>query len=173
MVLNKTSQTKLLNLLEGLPHGVHQMNYEIKTLVDTSTNLATVSVKDNTIVIGMSSRSSMKSALQDMRDTIKAIASLSGAKVSEKTPYPGWKPNLQSKILALSKKIFKDMFKTEPKIEAIHAGLECGIIGEKFPGMDMISIGPTLKNPHSPEEQLHISTVDKFYKYLLKILESV
>ena len=173
MVLNKTSQTKLLNLLEGLPHGVHQMNYEIKTLVDTSTNLATVSFKDNTIVIGMSSRSSMKSALQDMRDTIKAIASLSGAKVSEKTPYPGWKPNLQSKILALSKKIFKDMFKAEPKIEAIHAGLECGIIGEKFPGMDMISIGPTLKNPHSPEEQLHISTVDKFYKYLLKILESV
>ncbi len=65
------------------------------------------------------------------------------------------------------------MFKAEPKIEAIHAGLECGIIGEKFPGMDMISIGPTLKNPHSPEEQLHISTVDKFYRYLLKILESV
>jgi dipeptidase D len=173
MVLDKTSQTKLLNLLHGLPHGVHQMNYDIKTLVNTSTNLATVSVKENTIVIGMSSRSPMKSALQDMRDRIKAIASLSGAKTSERTPYPGWKPDLQSKILALSKKIFKDMFKTEPKIEAIHAGLECGIIGEKFPGMDMISIGPTLKNPHSPEEQLHISTVDKFYKYLLKILESV
>jgi dipeptidase D len=171
--LEKSSQEKLLNLLHGLPHGVHQMNYDIKTLVNTSTNLATVSVKENTIVIGMSSRSPMKSALQDMRDRIKAIASLSGAKVSEGTPYPGWKPDLQSKILALSKKIFKDMFKAEPKIEAIHAGLECGIIGEKFPGMDMISIGPTLKNPHSPEEQLHISTVDKFYRYLLKILESV
>jgi dipeptidase D len=172
-VLDKTSQTKLLNLLHGLPHGVHQMNYDIKTLVNTSTNLATIAVKENTVVIGMSSRSPMKSALQDMRDRIKAIASLSGAKVSEGTPYPGWKPDLQSKILALSKKTFKDMFKQEPKIEAIHAGLECGIIGEKFPGMDMISIGPTLKNPHSPEEQLHISTVDKFYKYLLKILESV
>ena len=171
--LDKPSQIKLLNLLHGLPHGVHQMNYDIKTLVNTSTNLATISVKENTIVIGMSSRSPMKSALQDMRDRIKAIASLSGAKVSEGTPLPGWKPDLQSKILALSKKIFKDMFKQEPKIEAIHAGLECGIIGEKFPGMDMISIGPTLKNPHSPEEQLHISTVDKFYKYLLKILESV
>jgi dipeptidase D len=173
MVLDKLSQTKLLNLLQGLPHGVYQMNYDIKTLVNTSSNLATVSMKENTIVIGMSSRSSMKSALQDMRDRIKAIASLSGAKVSEETPYPGWKPDLQSKILALSKKTFKEMFKQEPKIEAIHAGLECGIIGEKFPGMDMISIGPTLKNPHSPEEQLHISTVDKFYKYLLKILESV
>jgi len=173
MVLDKLSQTKLLNLLHGFPHGVQQMNYDIKTLVNTSTNLATVSVKENTITIGMSSRSPMKSALQDMRDRIKAIASLSGAKVSEGTPYPGWKPDLQSKILALSKRTFKDMFKADPKIEAIHAGLECGIIGEKFPGMDMISIGPTLKNPHSPEEQLHISTVDKFYKYLLKILESV
>jgi dipeptidase D len=171
--MDKSSQVKLLNLLHGLPHGVHQMNYDIKTLVNTSTNLATVSIKEDMIVIGMSSRSPMKSALQDMRDRIKAIATLSGAKVSEGTPYPGWKPDLQSKILALSKKIFKDMFTQEPKIEAIHAGLECGIIGEKFPGMDMISIGPTLKNPHSPEEQLHISTVDKFYKYLLKILESV
>jgi len=171
--IERSSQVKLLNLLHGLPHGVHQMNYDIKTLVNTSTNLATISVKENTIVIGMSSRSPMKSALQDIRDRIKAIASLSDAKVSEGMPYPGWKPDLQSKILALSKKTFKDMFKTEPKIEAIHAGLECGIIGEKFLGMDMISIGPTLKNPHSPEEQLHISTVDKFYRYLLKILESV
>ena len=171
--LDKSSQEILLNLLHGLPHGVHQMNYDIKTLVNTSTNLATVSFKDKTIVIGMSSRSPMKSALQDMRDRIKAIAMLAGAKVTEGTPYPGWKPDLQSKILALSKKIFKDMFKAEPKIEAIHAGLECGIIGEKFPGMDMVSIGPTLKNPHSPEEQLHISTVGKFYRYLLKILESV
>ncbi|MBN1860043.1 MAG: aminoacyl-histidine dipeptidase [Candidatus Thermoplasmatota archaeon] len=173
MVLEKQSQESLLNLLHGLPHGVHQMNYEIKTLVNTSTNLATISVKDHSILIGMSSRSPMKSALQDMRDRIKSIATLAGAKVSEGTPYPGWKPDLQSTLLGLSKKIFLDMFKTEPKIEAIHAGLECGIIGEKFPGMDMISIGPTLKNPHSPEEQLHISTVDKFYRYLLKVLESV
>ena len=171
--LEKASLEKLLNLIHGLPHGVHQMNYDIKTLVNTSTNLATIAVKENTIVIGMSSRSPMKSALQDMRDRIRAIAVLAGAKVTEGTPYPGWKPDLQSKILALSKKTFKDMFKAEPKIEAIHAGLECGIIGEKFPGMDMVSIGPTLKNPHSPEEQLHISTVEKFYRYLLKILESV
>jgi dipeptidase D len=173
ITLDVTSQAKLLNLLHGLPHGVHLMNYDIKTLVDTSTNLATVSLKENKATIGMSSRSPMKSELQDMRNRIKAIASLAGANVTEGSSYPGWKPDLQSKILALSKKIFKEMFKAEPKIEAIHAGLECGIIGEKFPGMDMISIGPTLKNPHSPEEQLHISTVDKFYKYLLKILESV
>jgi dipeptidase D len=173
MTLEKASQTKLLNLLHGLPHGVHLMNYDIKNLVDTSTNLATVSLKENTAAISMSSRSPMKSELQDMRNRIRAIASLAGATVTEGSSYPGWKPNLQSKILALSKKTFTDMFKYEPKIEAIHAGLECGIIGEKFPGMDMVSIGPTVKNPHSPEEQLHISTVEKFYKYLLKILESV
>jgi len=121
----------------------------------------------------LSTRSSIKTALQDLRDRINAVAKLSGAKVTEETPYPGWKPNLDSKILKLSKKIFKDMYGNEPKVEAIHAGLECGILGEKFPGMDMISIGPTIKYPHSPEERVHVSTVDKFYKYVLKILENV
>jgi len=172
-VFDKDSQVKLLNLLHGLPHGISKMSYDIPGLVETSTNLAVVSIKENMAFLHMSSRSSIKSALQDMRDRIYAIATLSGAKVTEETPYPGWKPNLDSKILKLSKKIFKDMYGNEPKVEAIHAGLECGIVGEKFPGMDMISIGPTLKNPHSPEEQLHISTVDKFYKYVQKILENV
>jgi dipeptidase D len=172
-VLDKQSKEKLLNLLHGLPHGVHVMNYDLKTLVETSTNLAVVSLKEGNAVIIMSSRSPVKSELQDMRDRIKAIAQLSGAKVTEGSAYPGWKPDLQSKILALAKKTFKDMFKQEPKIEAIHAGLECGIIGEKFPGMDMISIGPTVKNPHSPEENLTISSVGKFYQYLTQILETV
>jgi dipeptidase D len=171
--LDTASQAKLLNLLHGLPHGVHLMNYDLKTLVNTSTNLAVVSLKDTNAVIIMSSRSPVKSELQDMRDRIHAIAALAGAKVTEEKPYPGWKPDLQSKILALAKKTFKDMFKQDPKIEAIHAGLECGIIGEKFPGMDMISIGPTVKNPHSPEENLTISSVGKFYQYLTRILETV
>ncbi len=170
---DKNSQDTLLNLLHGLPHGVDKMSYDIPGLVETSTNLATVKLKENNVVIGLSSRSSMKSALQDFRDRIRAVAVLSGAKISEETPYPGWKPNLDSKILKLSKKIYKDMYNEEPTVEAIHAGLECGIIGEKLPGMDMISIGPTIKHPHSPEEQVHVSTVDKFYKYVLKILEEV
>jgi dipeptidase D len=171
--LTDESQNKLLNLLHGLPHGVDKMSYDIPTLVETSTNLATVAFNENNVSIGLSTRSSIKSALQDFRDRIRAVAELSGAKVSEETPYPGWKPNLDSKILDLSKKIFKDMYNEEPVVEAIHAGLECGIIGEKFPGMDMISIGPTIKYPHSPEEQVHVSTVDKFYKYVLKLLENV
>jgi dipeptidase D len=148
--LTNDSQNKLLSLLHGLPHGIDKMSYDIPDLVETSTNLATVSINKN-----------------------DAVAELSGAKVTEEKPYPGWKPNLNSNILKLSKKIFKEMYNEEPKVEAIHAGLECGIIGENFPGMDMISIGPTIKYPHSPEEQLHVSTVDKFYKYVLKILENV
>jgi dipeptidase D len=171
--LTKDSQNKILDLLHGLPHGVDKMSYDIPNLVETSTNLAKVSFNENNAIISLSTRSSIKSALQNLRDRIHAISDLSGAKVTEESAYPGWKPNLESNILKLSKKIFKDMYGKEPKVEAIHAGLECGIIGEKFPGMDMISIGPTIKYPHSPEEQLHVSTVNKFYKYLLKILESV
>ncbi len=170
---DKDSQMRLLNLIHGLPHGVDKMSYDIPNLVETSTNLASVAINKNNAEIALSTRSSIKSALQDFRDRIHATAMLAGAKVTEETPYPGWKPNLDSNILKLSKKIFKDMYKKEPVVEAIHAGLECGIIGEKFPGMDMISIGPTIKYPHSPEEQVHISTVDKFYKYVLKILENV
>jgi len=171
--LTDDSQLRLLNLLHGLPHGVDKMSYDIGGLVETSTNLATISIKENKAAIGLSTRSSIKTALQDFRDRIRATAELSGASVEEDTPYPGWKPNLDSKILDISKKIFEDMYGKEPHVEAIHAGLECGIIGEKFPGMDMISIGPTIKYPHSPEEQVHVSTVDKFYKYVLKILENV
>jgi dipeptidase D len=170
---DKDSQITLLNLLHGLPHGVDKMSYDIPDLVETSTNLATVSLDGDKALIGLSSRSSIMSALQDFRNRIHAIAILSGAEVTEETSYPGWKPNLSSNILDLSKKIFKEMYGEEPKVEAIHAGLECGIIGEKFTGMDMISIGPTIKYPHSPEEQIHVSTVSKFYDYVLKILERV
>ncbi len=146
-VLDKNSQNNLLNLLHGLPHGVDKMSYDISGLVETSTNLATVILDGNNAIMGLSSRSSISSALQDFRDRIHAIANLSGATVSEETPYPGWKPNLDSKLLKQSKKIFKDMYGKDPTVEAIHAGLECGIIGEKFPGMDMISLGPPIKKP--------------------------
>ena len=171
--LTSDSQIHLLNLLHGLPHGIDKMSYEIPDLVETSTNLASVSINESNAAIHLSTRSSIKSALQDFRDRIRATAELSGATVKEDEPYPGWKPNLDSNILKLSKKVFKDMYNNEPKVKAIHAGLECGIIGEKFPGMDMISIGPTIKYPHSPEEQVHVRTVDKSYKYVLKILENV
>jgi dipeptidase D len=171
--LTNDSQIQLLNLLHGLPHGVDKMSYDIPDLVETSTNLASISLNEGKAAIALSTRSSIKSALQDFRDRIRATAELSGATVKEDEPYPGWKPNLDSNILKLSKKVFKDVFNKEAEVKAIHAGLECGIIGEKFPGMDMISIGPTIKYPHSPEEQVQVSTVEKFYKYVLKILEEI
>jgi dipeptidase D len=171
--LDDKSTASLLNLIHGLPHGVDKMSYDIDGLVETSTNLATIEIKDQNVIIGLSSRSSISSELQNLRDRIKAISLLAGAEVTEDQPYPGWKPNLDSNILKISKKIFKDMYNKEPVVEAIHAGLECGIIGEKFPGMDMISIGPTIKYPHSPEEQVYISTVDKFYNFLIEIIKSV
>lgn len=171
--INQSSSKMLLSLLYGLPHGVDKRSYDIPTLVETSNNVATVSISGKTATISTSSRSSVKSELQDMRDRIHAIANLAGAKVSEGDAYPGWKPNMDSKLLKLAQKVFKGMFHEDAKVEAIHAGLETGIVGEKFPGMDMISIGPTLKNPHSPDEYLVISTVGKTYDYVLKILMSL
>jgi dipeptidase D len=171
--ITQSSSMTLLSLLFGLPHGVDKRSYEIPTLIETSNNVAVIAISGKTAMISTSSRSSVKSELQDMRDRIHAVAILAGASVSEGDAYPGWKPNMDSKLLKMSTKIFKDMYHEEPKIEAIHAGLETGIVGEKFPGMDMISIGPTLKNPHSPDEYLVISTVDKTYDYVLKIVESV
>lgn len=172
-VLDKNSQNKVLNLLNGLPHGVQKMSYDIEGLVQTSTNLAKLETGGDNVNIKLSSRSSIMSELQYLRDQIRSIAELSGAKVKEEESYPGWKPDMDSEILKISKKVYKDRYGKEPKVEAIHAGLECGIIGEKYPGMEKISIGPTIKYPHSPEEQVHISTVKKFYDYLLAILKEV
>ena len=149
------------------------MNYDIKGLVNTSTNLAKIRIEEDTVHIQLSSRSSIMSELDDLRNRIAAMVQLAGGTVEEDEPYPGWKPNLESKVLKIAKKIYADKYGKEPVIEAIHAGLECGIIGEKFKGMDAISIGPTVKYPHSPEEQVHISTVEKFYDFVVDIMKAV
>jgi len=172
-VLDGVSFDKLVHLLHALPHGVDKMSYDIPDLVETSTNFAKASIEGEKAVIMLSSRSMVMSTLLDFRDRIHATAALSGATVVEEEPYPGWKPDLDSKVLALSKKIFIEKYGKEPDIKAIHAGLECGIIGEKFAGMDMVSIGPTLQYPHSPEERVQITTVEKFYDHILDILKSV
>ena len=173
LVLTKDSQDKILNLTNALPHGVLAMNFDIPDLVETSTNLAIIMTKEDEIQLDMSTRSSVTSSLEAGRSTIKSIATLAGAEVTQNTPYPGWKPNLDSKILKLTKGILTEILDKEPEFKAIHAGLECGIIGEKFPGMDMISIGPELKYPHSPEEKVHIGTVEQFYDLVLKIMDKI
>jgi dipeptidase D len=172
-VLNTSTQDRLLNLLNGLPHGVLAMNFDIPDLVETSTNLATITTMDDSIEIGMSTRSSSTTTLEANRAVIRSIATLANAEVQQNPPYPGWKPNLDSNILRLAKDVFKEHYGKDADIKAIHAGLECGIIGEKFSGMDMISIGPELKYPHSPEEKVHIGSVQRFYEIVLKILNNV
>lgn len=171
--LTATSQKSLLRLLLSLPHGVVSMHPEISGLVETSTNLGIVRCEKKKAQIICSSRSSVATALAFVRQTIKAVAELTGARTAQPTGYPGWEPNLQSELLAKLIEVYRNLFAKEPAVKAVHAGLECGIIGEKFPGMDMISFGPTIQNPHSPEERVHIGSVENFWKFLTAALESL
>jgi len=169
-VLSPNSQRMLLNLLFTLPHGIISMHQEIKDLVETSTNLAVVHTHTDKAEIICSTRSSSASALKATRNVLAALSEITGAEIIQEEGYPGWKPNIKSSLLKRLKIIYKELFNIEPTVSAIHAGLECGIIGDKFPGMDMISFGPTIKFPHSPGEKVHISSVDKFWKFLTKLL---
>jgi len=159
-----------LHLLETLPHGVLAMSQDIEGLVETSTNLATVAVKEDTLVIGTSSRSSVASALRSVQQRLRAIAHLAMAKVEERNGYPGWKPDMQSPLLGVVREAYGEVYGSEPQVGAIHAGLECGIIGEKVPGMDMISIGPQIEYPHSPAERVRVPSVARFWELLRAVL---
>jgi dipeptidase D len=172
-MLDDAITAKAMNLISGLPHGVLSMSYDIPDLVETSTNLAAVKQENGEMRILMSSRSSVDSAIVATRQRIRAIAELAGAKVKEGNGYPGWKPNVQSPLLALMKGVHKKVTGHEPEVKAVHAGLECGIIGEKYPGMDMISIGPQIEFPHSPDERVKINTVKDFYELLLEALKEL
>lgn len=166
-------QTKIINLLLAIPHGVIAMSQDIPDLVETSTNLATISTGDKTLNITTSQRSSIESAKEYIASGVQGILMLAGGKVNETDGYPGWKPDMDSAILKTSKDVFKNLFKKDPEIKAIHAGLECGILGSKSPGLDMISFGPTIQGAHSPDEKVNIETVGKFYELLKGILSRI
>jgi dipeptidase D len=165
--------TKVLQFLAALPHGVLAMSYDIPGLVETSTNVARVAAEEGRLSVVLSSRSSVASALKATRQRIRAIAGLAAAQVAEGSGYPGWKPNLDSPLLATLKRTHQQVLGAAPTVGAIHAGLECGIIGEKVPGMDMISFGPTIQFPHSPDERVHIESVGRFYRLLAATLEAL
>ncbi len=171
--LSPRSSRSLINLLLALPHGVLSMHREIPDLVETSSNLAIVRTEKDRVQIICSSRSSVPSALKSTRSMIRAIADLSGAECHQPEGYPGWEPNLASPLLQVAKKVYQQTFHQEPQLKAVHAGLECGIIGEKFPGMDMISFGPTIHNPHSPEERVNIPSVARFWTFLVALLREL
>lgn len=171
--LTAASQGALIRFLLSLPHGVIAMHPEIAGLVETSTNLAIIRCEKKQAQIITSSRSSVASALEAVRHTIKALAELAGARIVQAQGYPGWEPNLQSELLKNLTEVNKKVFAKDPLVKAVHAGLECGIIGEKFPGMDMISFGPTIEHPHSPEERVHIGSVENFWKFLTASLQEL
>ena len=166
---DSTTQT-VLRLLNGLPHGVAAMSYDIPGLVETSVNVATVKQTEGGLTFGLSSRSSTDSGLEAMRRHVRAVGLLAGAAVVEDASYPGWKPNLDSHLLDVVRSMHEREFGAEPEVKAIHAGLECGIIRKKVPGMDMISFGPVIEFPHSPDERVQIASVGRFYQLLTATL---
>jgi dipeptidase D len=171
--LDAASGTRMLHLLEALPHGVIAMSQDIPGLVETSTSLATARVEGDSLELVCSTRSSINPALDAVRRRIRAIATLAGASVEEKDAYPGWKPDLASPLLAVVKTVHRDVMGQDARIEAVHAGLECGIIGEKVPGTDMVSIGPQIENPHSPDERVRIESVGRFWQVLTGTLRQL
>ncbi|MDR1436906.1 MAG: aminoacyl-histidine dipeptidase [Candidatus Symbiothrix sp.] len=171
--MDASTSGKLLNALYALPHGVLGWSFDMPGTVETSTNLASVKMKENqTIAVMTSQRSSTHSLKTDTANIIRSVFTLAGAKVEASTGYPGWKPNPHSPVLKVSQKIFEDLFGEKPQIISIHAGLECGLFLEKNPRLDMISCGPTILGAHSPEERLEISTVEKWWKFLTELLKN-
>lgn len=166
-------KSKLINSILAIPHGVINMSPDIPDLVETSTNLATISNVNGKIILGTSQRSSVESAKKYVQQSVVSVFNLANVKVMAGDGYPGWKPSLDSKILTTAKDIYKKLYNDEPVLKAVHAGLECGILGEKYPGMDMISFGPTILGAHSPDEKVHIPSVEKFYDLLSAILEEL
>lgn len=172
-VMEKEAAVKFLKSIYAVHNGVYAMSQDIPGLVETSSNLASVKQKDGKLVVVTSQRSSILSSRKDMSAMVRAAFELGGATVTIGDGYPGWKPNPHSEILAVTVASYQKLFGVEPKVKAIHAGLECGLFLEKYPSLDMVSFGPTLRGVHSPDERMHIPSVDKFWRHLLDVLASV
>ena len=168
--INKDCSQRLIKALQAVDNGVFAYCQDLD-LVETSSNLASIHKTEKTIDVNSSQRSSIYSARVNMANTFAAVFELAGAKVEIGEGYPGWKMNPNSEILRIAVEQYKRLFKKDPIVRGIHAGLECGLFSEKFPGMDMISMGPTLRGVHSPDEKLLIPTVQMVWDHLLAILK--
>ncbi len=162
-----------IRLIYAIPNGVMAMSHAIEGLVETSTTLAIIKTNDDSIDLLTSQRSSVASSVDDTANKIKAISELAGFSVKFEDGYPSWEPNPDSKLLATCKKIYANKYGKEPEVKAIHAGLECGIIGEHYEGMDMISFGPDIFGAHSPDEKMRISSVQHIWDYVQEILKNI
>jgi dipeptidase D len=172
-VMNSKSQNDLINTIYACPNNVLAMSIDIPGLVETSNNLAKVNVAKGEISIQCLARSNGEAGKNELARSIQSTFLLMGADVKFQGSYPGWKPDMTSPILEVAKKNYVNLFHEEPKVMAIHAGLECGIIGKAYPGLDMISFGPTIKYPHSPDEKVDIASVQKFWAFLQDMLKNV
>lgn len=172
-VMDVEQMKRFLLSIYAVHNGVYAMSQDIAGLVETSSNLASIKQGEGCIKVVTSQRSSILSSRMDMSQMVGAAFELGGATVETGDGYPGWKPNPSSEILRVAVESYKRLFGTEPKVKAIHAGLECGLFLEKYPSLDMVSFGPTLRGVHSPDERMLIPTVDKFWRHLLDVLAHV
>jgi dipeptidase D len=169
-VWSDVTAERVLALLAALPHGVLRMSDDIPGLVETSTNFARVRTEERLLRVSMANRSSVDSALSAVQRRMAAFATLAGGEATASEGYPGWKPNMESALLARMKNVHRQVLGGEPEVKAIHAGLECGVLGARLPGADMISFGPQIEHPHSPEERVLIPSVGRFWKLLAATL---
>jgi dipeptidase D len=164
--LSDADRDRLLRLLVALPHGVLGMSPAIPGLVETSNNVAVVAPDDGRIRVVTSSRSSVMPTQQAVLAAIRAAGEMAGAEVETRDGYPGWKPDLTSPVLGVVRGVYRELWGRDPKVTAIHAGLECGLLGEKIPGLDMVSFGPQIEGAHSPDERVEIASVERFWNAL-------
>ncbi len=164
---------KALALLVALPHGVTRMSDDIPGLVESSSNLARVRTDGRTLRISISNRSSVDSALAALQQRAQAFGDAVGAQVTVRDGYPGWKPNPASRVLGVVREVHERVFGTAPKVKAIHAGLECGVLGARLAGADMVSFGPQIEHPHSPDERVSIPSVERFWRLLVASVEAL
>lgn len=172
-IIDKDTQKRLIYSIYSCPHGVHAWSPAIKDLVETSNNLASVKFVGDKIVVTTSQRSSLESGKKDINNMVRTVFELAQAKVESGDGYPGWAPNPNSEILKIAEKSYERLFGKKPLVRAIHAGLECGLFLEKYPDLDMISFGPTLRGVHSPDEKIEIKTVKMWWEHLLDVLKNI
>jgi dipeptidase D len=172
-VIDPEDTARILTMISILPHGVLSMNESMDNLVVTSTNLAVCSVKGRSLEVKTNQRSIYTTSSEDASDMIQSIGRVMGAHVSLSEDYPAWRPDFNSRILSRAKPVYESLFGTAPLVKVIHAGLECGVIGERIPGIDMISLGPTVEHAHSPSERVNIETVGKMWEFITALLENL
>ena len=172
-VIDHTTSQALLSAMTACPHGVIAMSKTMPGLVETSTNLASIKMANGKITIATSQRSSIESDKNDLAKQIETIFANNGANVTHSDGYPGWNPNTDSPIVRLTAATYERLFGEKARVRAIHAGLECGLFAEKYPNLDMISFGPTMRGVHSPDERLSIAATQRFWKLLVEVLQQI